>query len=116
LSFDTNLLDVHMQVPPPSPAVVELLQNVSDAAPDVNVQHLLLLPSLVQSELWWHSWTFWVALHDCAMLVLQLFAVAQDAPTEVAPQVGNVPWPLPTSTPQHTGEEPLQSSGPSQVT
>ena len=50
------------------------------------------------------------------MLVLQLFAVEQVAPIEVAPQVGNVPWPLPTSTPQHTGVEPLQSSGPSHVT
>jgi hypothetical protein len=105
-----------MQVPPPRLAVAVLLQNVSEAAPDENVQHLLLFVSVVQSVLWWQSWTFWVALHDCAMLVWQLFAVEQDAPTEVAPQVGNVPWPFPTSTPQHTGVEPLQSSGPSQVT
>ena len=40
-----------MQVPPPRFAVVVLLQNVSDAAPDENVQHLLLLASFVQSEL-----------------------------------------------------------------
>ena len=53
-----------MQVPPPRPAVVELLQNVSEAEPDANVQHLLLFDSVVQSELWWQSWTFWVALHD----------------------------------------------------
>lgn len=104
-----------MQVPPPRPAVVVLLQNVNDAWPDVNVQHLLLLASLVQSAFWWQSWTFWVALHDCAMFVLQLFAVVHDAPIELAPHVGNVPWPLPTSTPQHTGVAPLQSSGPSHV-
>jgi hypothetical protein len=38
----------------------------------------------------------------------------QDVPTAVTPQVGNDPVPLPTSTPQQTGVEPLQSSGPSQ--
>ena len=88
------------------------MQNVSDAPPDTNVQHVLSVGS-VQSALTWHSCTFVVLVHVVPRCVGHAAAVVHDVPSDIALHDGNVPVPSGMSMPQHTGVAPLQSEGPS---
>ena len=90
------------------------MQNVSDAAPDANVQHLLFVAS-VQSALTLHSCTFVVSVQLFARCVGHAAEVVHDVPSEATPHCGKLPVPSGTSTPQHTGVEPPHVPGPSQL-
>jgi len=90
------------------------MQNVSDAPPDVNVQHWLLIES-VQSALTWQSWTFDASEQVVPKCVVHALAVVHDVPSADKPHCGYVPVPSGVSTPQHTGAALPHDSGPSHV-
>ena len=90
------------------------MQNVSSAAPEVNVQHLLFAGS-VHSDETWQIRTFVVSLQVWPRCVGHAASVVHDVPSDWTLQLGKLPVPFGTSTPQHTGVVPPHSSGPSHV-